>query len=218
MQVVVVIPAYNEADTIGMVIKRTKKLPSIQKVIVVDDGSEDGTADVSKKAGASVLKLPHNMGVGAASRFGLAKAISLKPDAIIFVDADGQLDPKYIPEFISKLRTGYDYVAGWRDLSNYPLDRKIGNWGLTLLTNILCPTGLHDTECGFRAMTLDAAKKMKLKGMRYEREMDAAYEAWRNKFKIAEIKIKVPVFHPKGAMIRGFKNFFWLLKRRFGLI
>ena len=215
-KVVCIIPAYNEEKTIGNVIKRTKKF--VDKIIVVNDGSTDNTEEISKKAGAKVISHKKNQGAGYASRIGLKEAIKMKSNVILFIDADGQLDPKYIPEFINSIKNGIDYVTGWRDLSNYPLDRRIGNWGLTKLTNIFCPIGLHDTECGFRAMPLRTAKKIKLIGRGYEREMDFAYEIWKNKLKVKEIKIKVPVFYSKSAIKRGFKNFFFLLKRRFYFI
>ena len=60
-----------------------------------------------------------------------------------------------------------------------------------------------------------AARKLRLKSKSYEKDIEFAYEAWRNKFKISYVKIKVPIFHPKSAVLRGFKNFFYLLKLRF---
>ena len=215
MKVIAVLPAYNEEKRIKDTILKTKKY--VDRIIVVDDGSEDKTAEVSKKSGAEVIRYEKNQGVGYATRTGLKRAISLKSDVIIFLDADGQHDPKYIPQFIKAIEDGADYVCGWRDLSNYPLDRKIGNWGLKFLTNLLCPTGIKDTECGYRAVTLDAAKKIKLKGKRYEKDSEFAYEVWRNKLKVSQVKIIVPVFHPKGAIVRGFKNFGFLLRRRFDI-
>ena len=75
-----------------------------------------------------------------------------------------------------------------------------------------------DTECGYRALRLDAAKKLDLKAKGYGREMDFAYSIWKNKLKVKQIKLGAGVFHPKAAIKRGFKNFFYLLKRRFNLI
>jgi len=215
MKTIAIIPAFNEEKRIENVIRKTRKY--VDKVIVVDDGSKDKTAEVSKRAGAKVIRYKENQGNGYATRIGLKEAIKMRPDIIVFLDGDGQHNPKYIPFFIHAIEVGADYVCGRRDLSLYPLNRKIGNWGLKLLTNLLCPSGIMDTECGFRAMTLNTAKRMKLKAKRYEREMDFAYEIWRNNFKIDQIRIKVPVFHPKSAIGRGFKNFWFLLKRRFGL-
>jgi len=211
-KVVAVIPAFNEEKRIRNVIMKTKKY--VDKIIVVDDGSEDKTKIVASKARAEVISYKENRGVGYATKIGLKKAISLKPKIVVFLDADGQHDPKYIPYFIDAIERSAEYVSAVRDLSKYPFNRKIGNWGLKVLTNIICPTGIMDTENGFRALSLEAAKKLDLKAERYGREMDFAYSAWKNKFKIRQIRIEVPIFHPKAAISRGFKNFFYLLKRR----
>ena len=216
---IAILPAFNESKNIRKVIEKTKK--QVSKVLVVDDGSSDNTSSIARKAGADVIRLEKNSGVGYASRIGLKKAIKEKYDIIVFLDADGQLDPKYITQFIEKVKEGYDYVYGRRNLYKYQLNRIIGNWGLTFLTNLICPTGILDIECGYRAIPLRTAKKLKLKAMGYEREVDFIYEVWRNKLKVSYVKVTVPVFHPKSrlrAMLRGTKNFLFFLKRRIGLI
>jgi len=213
MKTIAIIPAYNEGKRIANTVLKTKK--HVDKVIVVDDGSTDNTTSVARKSGAEVIRYEINRGKGYATRIGLKKAVSMRPDIIIFLDADGQHDPRYVPVFIDEIKNGADYVYGKRDLSKYPFSRKIGNFGLSLLTNMLCPTGILDTECGYRALTLNSAKKLSLKDDRYGVEMDFAYSAWKNKFKISMVSIIVPVFHKKSAMMRGFRNFFYLLKRRF---
>ncbi len=212
-KVIAIIPAYNEERNIGKTVKNTKKY--VDKVIVVDDGSFDNTAKIARKSKAKVIRYEENKGVGFASRIGLKEAISLKPDIIVFLDADGQSNPKYIPEFINKIKMGYDYIYGKRSLHNYPINRKIGNWSLTILVNLVCPTKIKDVECGFRAFTFEVAKKLNLKAISYEREVDFIFEVWRNKLKISYVEIKVPRFYPKPAILRGFKNFWFLLKRRF---
>lgn len=216
IKVVSVIPAFNEEKRIRNVIKKTKKY--VDYVVVVDDGSIDKTSEVARRSGAHVIVYENNRGAGYATKLGIKKAILLKANIIVFLDADGQLDPKYIPYFISAIKSGADYVCGKRCLSKYPFNRKIGNWGLKVLTNMLCPTGIMDTECGYRALTIDAVKKLELKAQGYEREMDFVFNVWKNKFKVKQIEIEVPIYHPKAAIRRGFKNFFFLLKRRIGLI
>ncbi|MEM5778151.1 MAG: glycosyltransferase family 2 protein [Candidatus Aenigmatarchaeota archaeon] len=216
MKAIAVIPAFNEEKRITTVLKKTKKY--VNKIIVVDDGSIDNTSKIAKKAGAEVIRYESNQGVGYATKVGLKKAISFKPDIIVFLDADGQHNPKYIPYFIEAIKKGADYVCGKRDLSKYPFNRKIGNFGLTLLSNLLCPTGIIDTECGYRALSLKAAKKLELKAKGYEREMEFVYNVWKNKFKVKQIKLEATAFYQKSAIKRGFKNFFYLLKRRFNLI
>lgn len=213
MKTVALIAAYREEKRIGNVIKQTKKY--VDNIIVVDDGSDDKTREVAKRAGAEVIRYEKNRGKGYATKIGLVKARSLKPEIIILLDADGQHDPKYIPSFIDAIKNGADYVYGKRNLHNYPFNRKIGNWSLIILTNLLCPTKIRDIESGYRAFTYQVAKKLVLRSERYELEMDFAYEAWRNKLKISYVEIKVPHYYPKPAIIRGLENFFYLVKRRF---
>ncbi|NIO44335.1 MAG: glycosyltransferase [Candidatus Aenigmarchaeota archaeon] len=215
-KVIAIIPAYNEEKNIGKTVKAAKKY--VDKVIVVDDGSFDNTSKIARKSGAEVIRYEENKGVGFASRTGLKKAISLKPYIIVFLDADGQLNPKYIPEFVKEIKKGSDYVYGKRNLRNYPINRKIGNWSLTILANLFCPTKIRDVECGFRAFTYKTAKKMDLRAMEYEREVDFIYEIWRNKIKVSYVEINVTKFYPKAAISRGLKNFWFLIKRRFNLI
>jgi glycosyltransferase involved in cell wall biosynthesis len=215
-KVVAVIPAYNEAKRIRETIIGTKKF--VDKIIVVDDGSPDGTAKVAKAAGVQVMVHDVNRGKGAAIRTAFNEVFKLRPEIIVLIDADGQHDPKYIPYFIDAIRKGADYVCGRRDLSSYPLNRKIGNLCLTILTNLFCPTGIMDTEGGFRALTLSAARKMELKADRYGIEMDFAYSVWKNKLRVKQIQVYAPVFYSKAAIGRGFRNFFYLVRRRFRLI
>jgi glycosyltransferase involved in cell wall biosynthesis len=214
-KVIVVIPAYNEEKRIRNTTLKTKKY--VDKVIVVNDGSKDKTAEIAKKSGADVISYSENRGVGFATRTGLKKAISLKPDVIILLDADGQHNPIYIPYFIEAIENGADYVCGRRDLTKYPPRIKLGNWGLKVLANLICPTGIMDTENGFRALRLSIAKKLDLRADRYGREMDFVFNVWKNKFKVKQIMIGVPVYHPKAAIGRGFRNFFYLIKRRFNI-
>jgi glycosyltransferase involved in cell wall biosynthesis len=211
-KVIAVIPAYREEKRIGNVIRETKKY--VEKVIVVDDGSTDKTAEVAKKSGAEVIRYELNRGKGYATKLGLVKAISLKPEIIILLDADGQHDPKYIPSFVNAIKNGADYVYGKRSFKNYPINRKIGNWSLIILTNLFCPTKIRDIESGYRAFTIEVARKLNLRSERYELEMDFAYETWRNKLKISYVEIKVPMYYPKPAIIRGLKNFSYLVRRR----
>jgi len=219
MKIGILLAAYNEEKNIGPIINGIKKVLKKfkYKIIVVDDGSIDKTSSVAKKLGAFVIQYKKNRGVGYATSIGLKKTMEMKPDIIIIIDADRQHDPRYIPQFINEIKKGSDYVYGKRNLSNYSINRKIGNWSLTILTNLVCPTKIRDIECGFRAFTYGVARKLNLKANGYEREVDFIYEIWKNKFKISYVEIKVPKFYPKPAILRGLKNFKYLLKRRFGI-
>src|SRR3990172_8275621 len=95
---VVVIPAFNEETRIGKTVLGVAKYAD--RIIVVDDGSLDQTSSVAKSSGAHVVRYRPNRGMGNAIRLGLERAIGLNPEVIVLMDADGQHDPNYIPQFV----------------------------------------------------------------------------------------------------------------------
>jgi len=216
MRVIAILPARNEAPRIAKVIAEIKRARTVDKIIVVDDASSDETTKVAGKAGAQVIYLAKHGGVGAATRAGLSAALRLNPQAIIFIDSDGQHDPRYIPQFLKKIESGNDFVIGCRDLSHYPIKKRFGNAALRTLANLLCQTGIKDPECGFRMITAEAARTLDLRAEKYNICMDFVYNVWKNKFKVAQVRINVPVYYKmKGTKIRtGIANFWWLLRRR----
>ncbi|MFQ6052521.1 MAG: glycosyltransferase family 2 protein, partial [Candidatus Hydrothermarchaeota archaeon] len=136
--IVAALPAYNEEIAIGSVILRARK--HADKVIVVDDGSEDNTAEIAELAGAIVFKHERNMGYGAAIRSCFRKARELNADILVTIDADGQHDPSEIPKLIEPIQKGEaDVVIGSRFLSKQkypiPLYRLLGMKVLDKTTN-----------------------------------------------------------------------------------
>lgn len=216
MNVVAVLPARNEAARIGRVIAQIKHAHVISKIIVVDDASTDETSTVAMRTGAHVVRLRKHGGVGVATRTGLKAAMRYKPTAVVFLDADGQHDPRYIPSFIAKIKSGAEFAVGHRDLSHYPRMKRFGNFMLHSLAELLAPTGIKDPECGFRIITADAARRLDLRANSYDICMDFVYNVWKNNFRVAQIDIKVPVYYPKkGTKIRtGLANFWWLFRQR----
>jgi len=208
MKTVIVMPAHNEEKTIGEIIRKCR---AYGKVIVVNDASTDSTEKIAKKEGALVISHKKNKGLGSALRTGFSEALRSKAGVIITIDADGQHLPEDIPKFIKKIQEGCDFVLGERDLSNYPLVKKIGNFFLNYATNLVCRTRLKDTESGFRAFTRQALEKMSLKADKYEIAAEMVREVGRNRLKTANVPVKVP-FYVKGVRVKdGVKNFFYLL-------
>lgn len=125
--IVALIPGYNEAPRIGAVVRAAAEhLP----VLVVDDGSSDGTADVARAAGATVLEQRPNQGKGAALRLGLRRALDDGAEAILTLDADGQHDPAEIPRFLAAWAapgSKPDLVIGRRDFRAMPPIRRLSN-------------------------------------------------------------------------------------------
>jgi glycosyltransferase involved in cell wall biosynthesis len=147
-----ILPAFNEEVSIGSVVLRTKQYAN--RVIVVDDGSSDRTAEVASLAGAEVLRHTENMGKGAALRTGFQ---SLNGDEVIVtIDSDGQHDPADMPRLIEPILRGEaDMVNGSRylngDRKDTPAYRRLGQVVLDKATNLDSGISVTDSQSGFRA-------------------------------------------------------------------
>ena len=154
-RIIAVIPAYNEELTIASVIVETRK--HVDEVVVVDDGSRDGTAEIAKQSGAFVVSHRVNRGCGAAIRRGYDEALRIGADLIVQLDADGQYKPEEIPKLLEPLLSAQaDVVLGSRLAGKIeyemPLVKRLGNRAFTKLVRRL--SGIHiltDAQTGFRA-------------------------------------------------------------------
>ena len=214
IKAVAVIPAYNEERTIGKIVRETKRY--VDEVIVVDDGSRDHTREIALKEGAKVISHPRNLGLGTALRNGLKAAMERDADVIITLDADGQHVPGDIPKFLKKIEEGYDFVLGERDLKKYPLLKKIGNFILNLLTNLISGTVLLDTECGFRAVRREALKKIYpyLRAEGYEIACEMVFAVGYYNLKYANVRIRSPIYVKGVTVMDGIRNFMYMIRKR----
>lgn len=172
--ILVVIPAYNEADHIEQVVAASRRyLP----VIVVDDGSTDDTARLAEKAGAIVIRQVRNQGKGAALRAGFFNAISLGYDAVITLDADGQHDPQEIPLFIqAHAEKTVDLIIGKRSFSQMPLSRRVANTVGGWLFTWALGRSIPDNQSGYRLLSVRLMQKLlssQERGFEFEVEMIA---------------------------------------------
>ena len=190
-KVVVAMPAYNEETYIGTMVLKARKYAD--RVIVVDDGSTDGTAEISGLAGASIIRHPENKGKGAAIQSILDEVKKEIPDVLILIDADSQHNPDEIPRFIKAVLDGYDLVIGSRALvkRDIPSYRRVGQKVLLYLTRFLTRNKITDSESGFRAFSRRAIAELELtqKGFAVESEMIAVAEE--KNLKITEVPISV---------------------------
>jgi len=153
---VVVVPAYNEDEALPATVKELRAAMPDVDVVVVDDGSRDETATVAAAAGAHVVRLPFNLGVGAAVRTGLRYASEHGYDRAVVLDADGQHDPASVPALLRALDEGADMVIGSRfadGAANYAVG-AVRNRAMRVLHRIVgWSTGQRftDTTSGFRA-------------------------------------------------------------------
>ena len=152
--------------------------------------------------------------MGYSKRRGMKEALKRGADVIVTLDADLQHRPEDIPRFVEMINEGYDFVLGRRNIKKYPLVKKVGNFGLNFLTKLISGTHLQDTESGYKAFSRKAAKKLKLTAERYEIESEIAFEVGRNKLKYTTIPIESPVYRKGVTVTQGFRNFWFLVRKR----
>jgi len=150
----IIIPAHNEAEAIGTLVREIRTMYPQAEVIVVNDGSTDETATVAHEAGAEVYSHPYNIGNGAAIKSGIRAASG---DILVFMDGDGQHSPADVARLL-ELLPEYDMVVGARSVSGQAsLGRAIGNKIYNWLGSYVTQFPIHDLTSGFRAMKADIA-------------------------------------------------------------
>lgn len=163
-KVVVFLPAYNEEATIAEVIQKIPRnfRPDVKvEVLVIDDGSQDRTIEVSQNAGAEYIHISgQNKGLGAAVRKGLELCVAQGADIGVMIDADNEYPANQIPELVEPILNGsVDYVIGSRFLGSIDgmkWNRRLGNYCFTLLQCILLRKWIYDGQSGMRAFSLQA--------------------------------------------------------------
>jgi glycosyltransferase involved in cell wall biosynthesis len=146
----IVIPAFNEDETIGEIVEKIRAVGPDFEIIVVDDGSSDGTAQAARDGGADiVLSAPYNVGNGASVRRGI---LASSGEIVVMMDSDGQHSPEEIPNLLKELDT-YEMAVGARtSQSNTSRFRNFGNWALITVAQWISGHKILDLTSGFRAM------------------------------------------------------------------
>jgi len=214
MRVAVVIPAFQAAATIGDVVARTRAAIPQAEIIVVDDGSSDGTGDEGRRRGATLVTHPRNRGKGVALRTGIARACANDADLIVTLDADGQHPPEEIPRLLAPLAEGRaDLVLGARRRDGVmPLSRRFTNWLSATLASRIAGQRLHDAQTGFRAFTREVAERIQPVGDRYEFEANFLLDALRAGYQVASVE--VPTIYGPRSHFRSWTDS-WRMARAF---
>jgi glycosyltransferase involved in cell wall biosynthesis len=233
-RVVVVMPAYNVAPVVR---KAIESLPPniINEIYVIDDGSHDGTAEVAKAAGATVITHPKNRGYGGAQKSGYLAAIASDADAVVLVHGDNQYDPSYAPEFIRKiLEEGCDIVAGTRMVLGDALKNNMPIWkyypirATTFIQNLMLGTSITDYHDGYRAYSGAFLKSVPLDRIsnRFDFDFDMMIQGVVYQAKIGEVphptrysdeNSQLPFDKAVACQLTIFKSAFKFLLHRMGL-
>jgi glycosyltransferase involved in cell wall biosynthesis len=190
----VLIPAYNESDSIVHVIAEINALGLDLEIIVIDDGSKDTTRKLAVSSGAICLSHPINCGVGAALITGLAWSIKSEYEQIIIVDGDGQHPITSIESMLNALKE-FDLVVGCRDWSEYDAIwfRRYAHNVLKFVLRVKYDIRITDVTSGFRAMKIDAAKALapSLGDQYLEDTIMLLVEAKKKNLKISQVPVTI---------------------------
>jgi glycosyltransferase involved in cell wall biosynthesis len=225
MKLTVVIPIYNEKNTVREILRRVQATGLASEIILVDDGSTDGTGDILRTLesppAVSVLYHAKNLGKGAALRTGFQKAGG---DVILVQDADLEYNPAEYPALLEPIECGQaDVVYGSRFLGSKRrvtmFWHMVANQILTLATNILYNSILSDMETGYKVFRADLVKSIRLRANRFDIEPEITAKVLKRKARLFEIPISFnPREYAEGKKIGladAFSAVWTLLKYRF---
>lgn len=208
-EIVILMPAYNEAPYIADVVRSALKYAP---VVVIDDGSTDGTAATAAMAGAKVLQHATNRGKGKALNTGFAYAVQRKVAAAITLDADGQHDPDEIPRFLEAFQAGLgDIIIGQRDFSRMPAKNQFGNRVGTFLLSLAMGRPIPDNQSGYRLLSRPVLERVRTSATRFEAEVELLLRAQLAGFRIAWIPIKT-IYTAKVSHFRPLHDSWLFLK------
>ena len=192
MTILLCIPAFNEENVIGDLVKKSLKF--VDHIVVCDDGSSDKTSEIAENAGAYVIKSSQNKGKGNALQLLFKYARHQDSEIIVTMDGDGQFKPDEIPKLCGPiLNDDQDLVIGYRFDNNdeMPKYREIGNKMLDRLSNMALKLPLKDTQSGFRAYSKNAIQSITFSNEGFGADSEILINAYEKGLKITEEKVTV---------------------------
>ncbi len=203
MNVLVVLPTYNEAENIDRVLRRIRGALDEATILVVDDGSPDGTADLAERIGKElgnieVLRRQRKSGLGSAYRDGFRWGLERGFDACVEMDADLQHEPEALPALVAPLSQGHDVVIGSRyveggSIPDWTWSRRLLSRGGNIYASALLGLGVTDSTAGFRVYSSSVLRNIDLSRIRaegYGFQIEMTYQAKRSGASVKEVPIR----------------------------
>jgi dolichol-phosphate mannosyltransferase len=202
VRTLVILPTYEEAANVATVLERLRRAVPDATILVVDDSSPDGTADLAEAAGArlgniEVLRRPGKDGLGSAYRAGFAWGLDLGFEVMVEIDADGSHDPGALPSLLDAIESGADLVIGSRyvpggSIPDWPRSRRFISVGGNRYASALLRLGVKDATAGFRAFRATMLGQLDLPNVRadgYGFQVEMVYRVTRLGGRVVEVPI-----------------------------
>jgi glycosyltransferase involved in cell wall biosynthesis len=223
-RVMAIVPAFNEAGAIGSVVDGIRELDPSFDVVVVDDASTDETARVAAVHGATVLRLPINLGIGGAVQTGFRAALAGGYDFAVRLDGDGQHDPAELPKLLRPLERGEaDVVTGSRFLDGDgeyrpPIARRIGIRWFARLVSVVTRARVTDTTSGFQAFNRRGIALFADDYPADYPEVEATVLVHRHDLRLVEVSVRMLEREHGSSSITVVRSIYYMLKVTLALL
>ena len=216
-RILIIVPAYNEAESIASTIDSIRADAPWADIAVVNDGSQDATAEIARSKGVILLNLPYNLGIGGAMQTGYIFACERGYDVAIQVDGDGQHDPAYIPVLLAPMETGAaDLVIGSRFIGpsffRSSLPRLIGIRWFAALISLLIGRRVTDTTSGSRAANRSVIEFFASAYPQDYPEPEMVVFAHRAGFRIREVPVEMRERQGGKSSINLWRSIYYMIK------
>jgi glycosyltransferase involved in cell wall biosynthesis len=217
LRTLAIVPAYNEEHSIGTVLEEIRAADADLHVVVVNDASEDGTAAIAARAGAPVLNLPFNVGIGGAMQTGYQYALEHGFEVAIQVDGDGQHDPREIGQVLEPIIDGRaDLVVGTRFVKGGGYRgtrlRRVGIRIFAAIVSLMVGQRVSDTTSGFRAVNRKALRLFAAQYPHDYPEVESIVLLSRHGLRLLEVPVQMRVREAGNSSITAFRSAYYMVK------